>query len=99
MKREMTIDELTQIADDAGLDIDEFLTDYNGRYMHDATCIGLVTHQGPAVLVPIAFALQDTLGLSGEDITELLSSTRQDSMGQQDIYYWPNITLAPTDTE
>lgn len=93
MKHEITRDELSKIATRAGLNIEEFRVDYNGRNMLDKTCLGLVTCQGIGVVTAVAFAFAKVTGLTETDVIELFDSTRQDSTGLDAIYYWPHITV------
>ena len=90
---ELTHDDLKSVAEDLDVEVEDFRTDYSGRAMYDDECVGLVAKAGPGILVQIAFSLK-RIGYTEDDITEMMDSTRTDSMGQSEIYYWPNTTIA-----
>lgn len=81
---------------------DEFdlRTDYSGRGMFGARCIGLTGHEGD--LLRFAAACQrtaDELDLPGEQLVDALAEVvRSDNMGYDLIFYFPGVELA-TDSD
>jgi hypothetical protein len=83
-------DFLEQICEDLNA---SFVSDYNGRFMYESTCIGFVSDQ------PIRFMLQlvrELLDSGFEDLVEQLvdSQSRTDNMGLRTIVYWPYISFS-----
>lgn len=77
-------------------------TDYSGRGMYGAQCVGVVTSRlGDALVfawaVAITLAEQDLIDdvyFDSEDVFSAVArDIEQDSMGRSAIYYWPMLTL------
>jgi hypothetical protein len=73
---------------DADLDPDEALrTDYSGRGMYGASCVGLV-HSDIDSLIAFVSLVRTRVGDEWA-----LRGARQDSMGMSVITYWPRWTV------
>jgi hypothetical protein len=104
-----TTDFLDQVCDTLNLDGDNIRTDYSGRGMAGDTCLGIVvddytnaTQVGAALMMLVLAekqAADDDFDIlyDGDDLLEVLGRTRTDSMGLDQIVYWPNITVADND--
>lgn len=81
-------------ADNAGLDPEEALRDdYSGRGMYGETCFGIVVggvNQAARFLVELAMSDEDATDLAGD----LADAMRSDSMGYDQIYYFPGYRLS-----
>lgn len=90
-------DALEQLAINADLDLeDELRLDYSGRGMYGSTCIGIVG--SVTTLTHFIRTLSEQV-LVGEEnglvpFLEEVHNVRQDSMGRDQIFYWPYITVS-----
>lgn len=84
------LDALQDACDDEGIDL---RTEYSGRAMYGATCIGIVADGIGSILRVIGILREDSRAF---DLYEALSvgNPRTDSMGMQTIFYWPSIRVA-----
>lgn len=64
-------------------------TDYSGRFMHGATCIGFVNDNPALVGVAVAMVLED----SDINVLELMEDAFQDDMGLEYITYFANLKV------
>lgn len=94
---------LEEAAAQADLENDDIRTDYSGRAMYDAECVGVVgnVNCGTAFVVELLELAKDwggEGGLDGLDYDELkdvlLRGMRSDNMGMSMIYYWPDLVAA-----
>ncbi|AFM10457.1 hypothetical protein PIS_068 [Saccharomonospora phage PIS 136] len=103
-----TTDFLDQVCGLLNLDSDNIRTDYSGRGMAGDTCLGIVvddytnaTQVGAALMMLVLAEKQDNDDFDalydGDDLLEVLGRTRTDSMGLDQIVYWPDITVADND--
>lgn len=101
------VDALCQMGCD-GEDDAQVRADYSGRGMYGATCFGVVcgSHQIGLVALAITAAIADIVESNGEDTdyAELIDTAagivgtmRVDSMGRDQIAYFPGWTLAVED--
>lgn len=86
---EVKYEALEGAAYDAGLEPDDAIRQsYSGRAMYGRECVGLVHHgQGELIRFALALVRQD------ENAEEWLPETRSDSMGLNQITYWPDVTI------
>jgi hypothetical protein len=87
---------LDAVQDATGLfDGIEVLSDYSGRAMYGATCLGVTGGADIAAMLLLALAEQ-----AGTDHTELLAELvvrdgwRRDSLGLDELTYWPGIQVS-----
>ena len=66
----------------------ELRDDYSGRRMYGDTCVGIVCDYPLEVLVELCQYLADN---DIDDFHEYLSGVRQDSMGMENIIYFPEL--------
>lgn len=91
----LTFDQFAKIADDAGLAI----RPYSGRFMFGQSCVGIATDAPYSAIADLVVAtvndgnvdLQLVDGLTG-----LIHDTRQDSLGNGVILYWPELKWEPS---
>lgn len=76
---------------------------YSGRHMYGSQCLALVC-DGLSELICWMFGVgnaaegeEPEVAESLQEFVELLQSsrTRQDSLGYQQVFYWPDVQVAP----
>lgn len=101
MQIAVTRDQLDQAADQLHDDI-EIRTNYSGRGMYDAQCVGVVVSSLSLAVeftVALARVLAETDGDHAdidavqERVADIADRMATDSMGYDMIAYWPNMTL------
>lgn len=95
----MTREQLNSVCDLLNLDGDQVRTDYNGRGMNGAGCVGFVVDRGEIVALGAAIAYVLALDAGDEDYEDALDSALDltkgaviDGMGRQTIVYFPGLT-------
>lgn len=71
----------------------EFRNDYSGRCMYGKRCVGVVTDDLSKFLEFFAHLVRELDGDDEETPRDAnrINGVREDSMGRQTIYYWPEI--------
>lgn len=83
---------LKEAATDFGLD---FRTDYSGRSMYGALCVGFVYDDLTDFLAALVYIAQEN-----DDLAETLArSACTDSMGLSMIVYFPRLTISESSAE
>tara|TARA_R110000824_G_scaffold83616_1_gene209239 strand:- start:1271 stop:1651 length:381 start_codon:yes stop_codon:yes gene_type:complete len=70
------------------------VTEYSGRCMYDATCVGIVCKTPDSFAFALAAACFD-MNEDPRKIQALLGTAAQDSMGMRTILYWPRLETNP----
>lgn len=97
MKITLPVELLDDVAYSADLEPDDVRTEYSGRAMYGASCVGVVGSPGSGMR--FAFELLDKIretnseenGLDLDELKDVLSDVRTDSMGLDMITYWPKL--------
>lgn len=77
-----------------------FRSDYSGRGMGGATCVGVVCHSHTALFSAFLTQVQEqgSEDLDLSDAIEAFESARQDSMGRDVILYFPGWKASDDDS-
>lgn len=75
--------------EDAGLEQEALREDYSGRGMYGKECPGLVGSRKEFVRFYIRLAAQ----IGADEAEDLANAAREDSMGREEIVYWPGTEL------
>lgn len=86
MTTTLTSDQMDDLYDAAHTVNGEIVTDYSGRGMFGAECVGIIL-ENEGDLFTFARLFDD-------DLAELLGNPRWDSMGLREIAYWPDCAAA-----
>ncbi|SVC87678.1 uncharacterized protein METZ01_LOCUS340532 [marine metagenome] len=89
MTKTLTEDQMDDLYNAAHTVDGEIVTDYSGRGMFGAECVGIILNDDCA-LFTFARLLDD-------DLAELLGNPRWDNMGLREIAYWPNVAHQSAD--
>lgn len=92
LPRQRVLDALIQ-ADIADCELRE---KYSGRGMYGDTCFGLICGLNQLVLFVHALATQAAEDGCDTDDTEWLQEVCSDSMGRDEIYYFPHAQVEPS---
>ena len=97
-----TLDALTDVADEVGASLN---ATYPGRGMYGHTCVALVTRNAGVLArfaVKIVLALRTASVDEDDELTDDLTTvldaldhgrTREDQLGLDRVYYWPELVV------
>lgn len=96
----LTRDQVHNIVDTLNIDGDDARTNYPGRGMYGAECLGFVVDRSQAVFVGAAIASELARDAGMYDFEEALDTALEiaaraqvDSMGLGSIVYFPGVTV------
>lgn len=87
------MDITTSVADNIGIDYDDYRTEYSGRGMYGASCFAIVTSDSSWALHRSISENHEGDDPSVDEAVEYLldHEPRVDSMGVDYVYYWPGL--------
>lgn len=85
----ITVEELQRIADRMDLEFSSVRSDYSGRGMYGAKCVGFDLDSS-AQTMKLGAAIYSTL--EEDEAEEMMDRAMQDSMGLGIIVYFPGVT-------
>lgn len=86
----VTYNKLMEIAVEAGIPEEAVRTDYSGRYMYGATCVGFDL-SGASEMLSLGAALRNECDV--ETLEQFESAATTDSMGMGIVVYFPGIEV------
>lgn len=96
---EITWSDLTDITDSISLDGDQIRTDYSGRGMNGATCLGITGSVRDLAMFAVALTERETEAADQDEDLPWISAGRiidrveSDGYGHETIFYFPGVVV------
>lgn len=96
----LTCKELVLLAEEAGYEV----RSYSGRAMYERKCPGIVSSVsgvalGASLVLAAVHLSPDGAEFDSGAVAGAMSEVREDSMGRETVFYWPNIEWVSEEEE